>query len=408
MKKLRIGIIGLGGRGQGLLKGSLLQIDRAEVTAVCDEYQDRMEYGAKLVEEKSGKRPLMFSDYRKMLDKKIADAVIISAYWENHTEIAVAAMEAGMPSGLEVGGAYSIDGCWQLVRTYERTKTPIMFMENCCYNKEELFSLSLARAGMLGEISHCSGMYAHDLRSEIAYGYQNRHYRLRNYLMRNCDNYPTHDLGPIAKLLDINRGNRMLTLVSMASKSAGLSEYVKDKEDLSGLHGKQFAQGDVTTTIIKCAGGETITLCLDTTLPRLYDRALTIHGTKGYYSQSLKMFLEDGTFDEEKDKQINFVSNQEKYFDKYLPQVWKDITPEQIAAGHGGMDFIMMNSFIDALESGGEMPLDIYDAAAWMSISCLTEQSIAGGGAIVHIPDFTDGKWIMRQRKDAIKFKAAD
>ena len=83
----------------------------------------------------------------------------------------------------------------------------------------------------------------HDLRDEIAYGKENRHYRLRNYLSRNCENYPTHDLGPIAKILNINHGNRMLTLSSFASKSAGLHEFImQNKSDDERLKQAHFAR----------------------------------------------------------------------------------------------------------------------------------------------------------------------
>ena len=194
IEKLRIGFIGYGGRGRGLLRTLMNKVRDVhgdiEVCAVCDAYEDRTHAAADVVEEKTGKRPFETQDYREIMKLDI-DAIIIAAAWEAHIEIACAAMEAGIYVGMEVGGAYSIEDCWKLVRTYERTGTPCMLLENCCYGKKELMTLNMAQQGVFGEISHCTGGYCHDLRPEIADGEEKRHYRLRNYINRNCDNYPT-------------------------------------------------------------------------------------------------------------------------------------------------------------------------------------------------------------------------
>jgi len=313
------------------------------------------------------------------------------------------AIEAGKITALEVGGAYSVDDCWQLVRAYEKTKTPFFFMENCCYGKNELLATGMARKGLLGEISYCHGAYCHDLREEISYGVKNRHYRLRNYLSRNCDNYPTHELGPIAKLLNVNRGNRMLSLVSLSSKAAGLGEYVKKHDDLSDLHGKSFMQGDVVQTLITCADGTLISLKLDTTLPHAYSREFTVNGSRGMYTENGNVALLDGGFDHEKNMS-DYYGTAKEYEKECLPKIWRDLTEEQIKAGHGGMDFLMMREFISAVKNGSEMPIDVYDAASWMAITCLSEDSIANGGAPVAIPDFTNGQWVMREKKDVTEF----
>ena len=313
--------------------------------------------------------------------------------------LAIEAMRAGKITALEVGGAYSVEDCWQLVHTWEETKIPFMFLENCCYGERELLATKLARVGILGEVVYCHGAYCHDLRDEICGGIQNRHYRLRNYLARNCDNYPTHNLGPIARLLNINRGNRMLKLVSMGSKSRGLECYVNEHDEYEFLRGKHFAQSDIVTTMITCADGSLITLKLDTTLPRAYSREFTVSGTKGIYSERDNVVLEDGGDFDHNDSIGKCRDSADKYRD-LRPQIWKDITEEEIKAGHGGMDTLMLRAFFDAVRNGDEMPIDVYDAASWMSITCLTEASIANGSQSIDIPDFTGGRWVMRQARD--------
>lgn len=397
MDQIKIGYVGLGGRGQGLLKGVVLPQGEL-VTAVCDVYEDRAEKGADIVVEAGQERPRVYLDYRDVIADENVNTVIIASAWESHVEIAIAAMKAGKAVAMEVGGAYTLQQCYDLVNTYEETGTPFMFLENCCFGRREMMVLNMVQQGVLGEVVHCSGGYHHDLRYEISYGRENRHYRLRNYLTRNCENYPTHELGPIAKVLNINRGNRMLTLSSTASKAVGLQEYVRqNKPEDEFLKDKTFAQGDVVTTVIKCANGETIVLTLDTTLPRYYSRGFTVRGTKGMYEEAT-----DSVFmDTEEDRKYDFnwrkncVGNAEKYQEEYDHPVWKRYLEEGVKGGHDGMDWLEFEIFFKALRNGEPMPVDVYDCASWIAITVLSEMSIAKGGAVVDVPDFTNGKWHM-------------
>ena len=393
MKKLNIGFIGLGGRGRGLMQRCTLPRENVIVTAVCDLFPDRAQMAADMVVEAGHPAPLIMADYRQVLAQPGLDGVIIATDWELHIEIACAAMRAGVYAGLEVGGTYSIDDCWRLVRTYEETGVPCMLLENCCYGRDELMVLNMVRQGLFGEIVHCQGGYRHDLRKEISGGVENRHYRMRNYIPRNCENYPTHELGPLAQLLDINRGNRILTLNSVASKAAGLRVYAKENHPPDHpANNTQFAQGDVVTTIIKCARGETIVLFLDTTLPRFYSRGYHVQGTKGMYMEDNQSIHLDG--DEHFPKPDRLWNSAEKYREQYDHPIWKKYLAEGIKEGHGGIDWLVLSAFFDAIEAKGPVPIDVYDTAAWMSISCLSEESILMGGAPVMIPDFTNGKWL--------------
>ena len=392
MDKVKTAVIGLGSRGYSVLKDLLLKMDNVEIVSVCDLYEDRAQNGADTVESETGSRPFASTDYREAIAAEGVQAVLILASWDAHFPIALYAMERGIPVGMEVGGAYSIDDCWELVRTYERTKTPFMFLENCCYGETEMAVMNMVKMGVLGEIVHCEGGYRHDLRKEIVFGKENRHYRLRNYLSRNCENYPTHELGPIAQILDINRGNRFLSLVSIASKSAGLNEYAKNKPNADkALATAHFAQGDVVTTVIKCARGETVTLHLDTSLPRAYSRGFTVQGTKGMYCEDSRSFFIDG---EGIDHFAGEPGNQQRYIEKYAHPTWVDYRKNGIRGGHGGMDGLVYDAFIECVRNNTPCPIDVYDAVALMAVSVLSEQSIAMGGAPVAFPDFTSGRWI--------------
>ncbi|MBQ6832238.1 MAG: Gfo/Idh/MocA family oxidoreductase [Oscillospiraceae bacterium] len=402
MDKIKLGFLGLGQRGNGLLSNVLGNFKDVEVVAICDEYEDRAVDCAKRVKDERGNQPAIYTNHSDLLADPNVNTVIISASWEAHIPLAIEAMKQGKITGLEVGGGYSVDDCWQLVRTWEETQTPFMFLENCCYGKAELVATRMVRQGKLGEVCFAHGSYCHDLRKEICDGVKIRHYRLRNYIARNCDNYPTHNLGPIAKILNINRGNRMLKLTSMASKARGLHEYVQGKEEYEFLKDQHFAQGDVVCTNILCADGTMISLKLDTSLPRAYSREFTVSGTKGIFSVPDDVVLTDDMDFNHEVGMERYRGNGEAVYEENMPEIWKSITKEQIEAGHGGMDTLELQAFFGAALSGEEMPIDVYDAASWMVITCLTEASIANGGMPIDIPDFTNGKWVLRKPKDVI------
>lgn len=401
-KQLAIALIGLGGRGLALLQDVFIHMEDVTVAGLCDLYQDRIQQAAGILASKKAGTPILTTNYADLLANPAIDAVIISCSWQDHIQIAIEAMHAKKPVACEVGGAYSVDQCWQLVHAFEATKTPCMMLENCCYGREELMVLNMVRQGIFGEIAHCKGGYFHDLRHEITFGKELRHYRLDNYINRNCENYPTHELGPIAKVLNLNDGNRMLSLVSMASKGVGLKDYAaKIKQDDKDLANTHFRQGDVVTTMIRCAGGETILLTLDTSLPQPYSRGFCVKGTSALYNEDKGGFVFDNI---DKMRENPDWDGKEKIFTveeaakEHEHPLWRQYQEEGVKAGHGGMDWLVCRAFVESVLKEEEMPIDVYDMASWMCISALTESSISLGSQPVAIPDFTNGRWMTRKR----------
>lgn len=404
MKKLTFSICGTGCRGESLTRNVIAELPDVEILAVCDVCADKAETLADRLAEMTGLRPLIFTDHGEMFANCKTDAVYVATDWETHIGIAIDAMRQGIAVAMEVGRAFDEAECRSLVSAWEETHTPFMMMENCCFGKEELFATSLARNGVLGTVVYCHGAYAHDLRSEVAYGDINRHYRLKQYSTHNCENYPTHELGPIARLLNVTRGNRFVSLVSRASRSCGLHEYVQDKPELDYLKDREFAQGDIVETLITCENGELINIRLDTTLPRYYSREMTVRGTGGMYDQNCNMVIRERGDKHEEWKSVKAVrahlDNAGEYYDDYLPKLWKDVEAEKLKKGHGGIDYLEFVAFVDALRNGDEMPIDVYDAATWLAVGYLSEMSIKLGGASVEFPDFTNGAYKTREPKD--------
>ena len=396
--KLQVGIVGMGNRGRGLMAGSILKMPDIEVVAVCDTHEDSLNLGVDIVEKARGKKPHVFKDHNDLIALSEVDVVLALGAWHTHAPVALGAMEAGKAVATEVSCRDTVEQCWELVRVHENTGVPFMMLEDCCYARNEMLLLNMERQGVFGELVHVAGGYMHDCRPYMLEGSSLANYRLQYMRNRNGDSYPTHALGPLAKLLRIGRGNRMLTLSSFASKSAGIRDLVNRTRPADDpLRQIQIKQGDVITTVITCAGGETIVLTLDITLPRPYSRGYTIRGTQGMYLEDNNMiFLENEHHHRE--KMLNLHNNLPQYYEKYEHPMWREALAQN-PEHPGGGDFMVLRQFFDAVKEGKQTPIDAYDTALWMSILPLTEMSIARGGAPVDVPDFTNGKW-MWQKED--------
>ena len=155
-------------------------------------------------------------------------------------------------------------------------------------------------------------------------------------------------------------------------------------------------QADVITTLIKCQNGETVTITLDTTLPRYYSRGFMVQGTKGMIFEEIDGGIFDNLVGGHERKEC--LGNIKELYEKYEHPLWKK-TYERVNA-HGGMDERMIDEFFKAVKEGCEMPIDVYDMATWMCITTLSEQSIDTGSSVA-FPDFTNGAWVRRKNEFA-------
>ncbi len=393
---VKVGMIGLGARTETLIATMFELRNEVEITAICDYVDERIAKIKNILAKHDCPEPAAYKDYRELIADPNVDAVLVPTSWNSHLGIAKDAMRAGKYVGIEVGGAASLDELWELVHASEATGVSCMMLENCCYGRNELMLLNMERMGLLGEMIYCECGYEHDL-SEIAWKNPDMERTIHNR-MRNADLYPTHGLGPIAKILRINRGNRFLSLTSSATKGRGFE--VAAKEHGVDCH---FNIGDIVTTVIKCANGENITLTHGISLPRPYSRDCRVQGTKGIWLENAKSIYIDGI--SPKYEKLDVAGNpylvhdwepEEKFYEEYDHPIWKDFRDNQVG-GHGGMDALALRAFFDAVRNRTVPPIDVYDCAAWMAVTTLSEQSIALGSAPVAFPDFTNGKWIARE-----------
>ncbi len=409
--KVKIAMIGVGLRGQNHLD-LLLKRSDVELVAICD-VEPRMLVTAKSMITKSGKAmPKIFTGddnaWKKMIEMKGLQSVLIATPWELHKDMIIKSIEAGIKYiATEVMLGITLQDHWDVVQAAEKHNAEVMMLENVCYRRDVLAALNMVRQGIFGEIMHLQGGYQHDLR-EVKFndgvnaygggvefnekGFSEAKWRTNHSVHRNGDLYPTHGIGPVANCININRGNRFLKLNSFATKARGLHNYIVEKGGENHPNAKvNFRLGDIVTTTIDCANGETILLQHDTNLPRPYSLGFRVQGTKGLWMDVNKSIYVEGL------SKPHQWDPAKEWLDKYDHPLWKKYGNDAQGAGHGGMDFFVIHAFIEAVKRNLPTPLDVYDAATWSAITPLSEKSIEMGNETIDFPDFTSGKWMNRK-----------
>jgi len=413
---VRVAFIGLGQRGPGAVS-RFMNIDGIEVKAICDlePYNiDRVQDILKRNGRPEAEAYTGEEDWKKVCERNDIDLVYVTTHWRLHTPICVYAMEHGKHAVTEIPMALTIDECWQLVNTAERTRRHCMMLENCCYDFFEMATLNMAQQGLFGEVVHVEGAYIHDLRelnfnprlrevkpAETAtgetrtrrpglIGYWN-YWRLKENTERNGSLYPMHGLGPVAQILDINYGDKMDYLVSLSSNQFNMTAYAKKRfGENSDTAKMDFKKGDMSTTLIKTANGKSIMIQHDVSSPRPYNRHHTISGTKGF---AQKYPVQQLAFEPNAHSALN-NEDMEALLKEYEHPITKEIGElARKVGGHGGMDFIMDYRLIYCLQNGLPLDMNVYDGVAWSAVIPLSEFSVANGSYPVKIPDFTRGGW---------------
>ncbi len=404
--KLRVGVVGLG-RGANALH--FASIPGCEVTAVCDITKNRLNNALNNLKRRGAPTPKAYGyrdgqefpeDWKRLCEDPNVDLVYNGTPWELHVPIALYAMEHGKHVVTEVPSAFTVEECWQLVETSERTRRHCMQLENCCYGESEMLCLNLVRLGLMGDLVHGEGAYIHDLRS-YNYGVWNKatggggywnEWRLRHNIKHAGNAYPTHGLGPIAMCMDINRGDRFDYVVSVDSKQRGFETFGRRNRKGIWMEHQKVDMGDMNTSIIKTALGRTIMVQHDISSPRPYSRINTLSGTKGIlmdYPLRIALAKDDCTSAHGfNDKETERIRN------TYKHPLWKQAG--EIAkkiGGHGGMDYLMVLRLAYCLQNGLPLDMNVYDLASWCCLCELTETSARNRGRSMDVPDFTRGGW---------------
>ena len=388
---VRVGFVGVGGMGGAHVR-NFLGLEGIEIVALCDIDSARNEEVSSWVTDDGRAPPAMYgrheTDFVRMCETEDLDLVFTATPWEWHVPVCVSAMENGKHAATEVPATYTTDDCWRLVEYAEKYRKHCVMMENCNYDRPEMMVFHMARLGLFGDILHAECGYLHDLReikfSEVGEGL----WRRAHSMVRDGNLYPTHGLGPVANVMDINRGDQFEYLVSMSSPSQGLQEWAMANYPENHLKRRErYVLGDVNTTMIKTVRGRTIYLSHDTNLPRPYSRIHMVQGTKGLFQgYPHRVHIEGLSPGHEWQDWMDLR-------DKYDHPLWKDLEEQSEGAGHGGMDFIEDYRLVKCLREGKPTDMNVYDAAAMSVITPLSEWSVANRSRPIDVPDFTRGRW---------------
>ena len=391
LETVRVGFIGVGARGSEAVK-RLSHIEGVEIISLCDIDPKRVMQSQQTLENRGmpPAKAVTGSDeaWKSVCEDPDINLVYICTPWKQHTPQAVYAMEHGKHVAVEVPAAVTVDECWNLVETSERTQKHCMMLENVCYGFFELLTINMARQGFFGDIVHCEGAYIHHLPG-LLFKNSPGNWRLQE-ITRNGNLYPTHGLGPLCQIMNINRGDKMEYLNSMQSADFSTLVTIKEKsvEDpfFREFTEKKFA-GNMNTSLVRTHKGRTILIQYDLTSPRPYSRIHLVSGTKGIAVQypEQRVALGHTWFNETQMMEVK---------DKYTPDIVKFVGEmAKKVGGHGGMDFIMDWRLVDCLHNGLPLDQDVYDAALWSVITPLSEWSVENRSNSVDVPDFTCGSW---------------
>jgi predicted dehydrogenase len=395
LESIRVGFVGVGHQGTSHVE-NFLKLDGVEIRAICDVNAERLAHARQLVTAAGRPEPAAYGrgpeDFRRMCDTEELDLVFTATPWEWHAPVCLAAMRSGKHAATEVPMCVTLEECWELVETAERTRRHCVMMENCCYDRTEMMILHMARRGLLGELLHAECGYLHDLRELKLTDFYEARWRVKHSIRRNGDLYPTHGLGPVAQWLDVNRGNQFEYLVSMASGGRGLNAWAAEHIGPESDEARQrYALGDVVTTLIRTHAGQTIAITHDTNSPRPYSRNILLQGSRGV----VRKYPEEKIHVEGRSPAHRW-EDLALYRDEFEHPVWRALEERSRGAGHGGMDFIEDYRLVECLRAGTATDMDVYDGAAWTAVAPLSERSIAGRGRRMDFPDFTRGAWRTR------------
>jgi len=401
LETVRVGFVGVGLQGGSHVR-NYLGLEGVEIVALCDIDEARAREVAGWVKADGRPEPRLYgrtpTDFQRMIETEELDLVFTATPWEWHVPVCVAAMENGKHAATEVPAAYTLDDCWKLVETAERQQKHCVMMENCNYDRPEMMVFHMARLGLFGEILHGECGYLHDLR---AIKFEDAHeglWRRWHSTQRDANLYPTHGLGPIANVMDINRGDRFDYLVSVSSPSRGLQDWREAHVPTDSPKWKErYICGDVNGSLLKTANGRSIYVSFSTNLPRPYSRIHMVQGTKGLFHGYPNRVYVEGRSPEDR------WEDWKVYLEEFDHPLWKDLEKMSEGAGHGGMDFIEDYRLVKCLHEGLPTDMNVYDAAAISAVGPLSEWSVAHGGQPAAFPDFTRGRWQSWPKLDLVR-----
>jgi predicted dehydrogenase len=407
LNTVRVGVIGLGNRGPNHLK-ALVQIENVEIRAICDKTPEQIERGLAWVED-TDHSPEIYTggedEWKKLCEQKDLDLIFVCSPIPLHAEMSIYAMQQGKHVACEVAAAWKMEDCWELIKTSEQTRKHFMMLENYSYMNFHLQTIMMAKDGFFGDIVHGEGAYntskvANCLGQKggdsFGKGIYTDWWWLKAFAEHRGNIYPTHGLGPIAQLMDINRGDRFDYMVSMESNDFNYGPHARELAELDPSTYEPFTKleyrGNMSTSLIRTVKGRTIVFQHDAHTPQPHNLIHGVYGTKGcalFDPEPPRISTGGGWVKPEECTEIR---------ERYTPEITKRLGAKANGHGHGGSDFRMDWHLIDCLRNGLPLPQDVYDAASWSATVPLSAWSVLNESTSIKVPDFTAGAWETNSR----------
>ncbi len=394
MERIKLAVVG-GHRGASFARALEALSEQAELVAICDLAEDvRLKWKERYPQIQA------FASYDELLEHGDCTAVFICTPLQLHASQAVQALEAGKDVLSEVVAATTVDDCWRLVETVEKTRRTYMLAENYCYMRANMMVLNMVEQGVFGETTYAEGAYIHDCRALLLNEHNEFTWRARLRLGMNGNTYPTHSLGPVAQWLRINRegGDRLATTATWMSPSRSVAQYIRERlgDGHEAARDEYWTLGDSATTVIQTERGAVIVLRVDWSSPRPHNMThYALQGTRAAYISARRhhereddLIWIDGVSPGDSPSGAAQWEPLWKYAEEYEHPYWRAWRAQAEEAGHGGGDFFILKDFFTAVAQRSRPPIDVYDAATWSAIVPLSAESVARGGAPVAVPRF--------------------
>ncbi len=364
MKKLRLGIFGMGARGWSLVENFLLL--GCDLVAVCDDRKEMLERA----ERDFGKGFTCYDNFDEFIEHGF-DVVILTNFFNEHAPYAIKCFEKNIHVFSEcISNGTMAEGV-ELVRAFEKSKSIYMLAENYPQMKFNREIKRVCDTGTLGKIMYAEGEYNHpgdprDATFAKNYKYKPSHWR--NYLPGTY--YVTHSLGPI-----------MWATGATPKKVTAFPIFAPiDKKYPTGR-----MNGDRTSVMMTHNDDGSVFKFTGCAAFGGHCNSYRVCGTKGTIENlrgmGEKVMLRYNSWEKPEDMEDTNL---------YEPE-WNDKDEEFIKkSGHGGGDYLTCRMFIESIRNNVQPPhpFNIYSATAMSSVAILGHRSVLNGGMPYDIPDF--------------------
>ncbi len=379
---IRLGAVGLGYRNLANVLPKALTYEEYELAAVCDKRPEVVEHAVSDLDAKHGVRVCGYTDCDQMISEQQLDAVAVLVDVDKQVPVACRAMEQGCHVMMEVPVAYSIEHCWELVTTVERTGKVFLLMEQLRYSGYIQAWRKIVQSGVIGKPLFVEGEYFDDKPDAFFQDGSGRFYTPQQ-AQDNPEARPTwrhvaptigylpHELSPLLHVLE----DRVVKVVGMS---------VRDRS----YRYENVKRADIQVALMHTEKDSILRMAVAHTVPGISRGEL---GTHWHHIKGTEGVLEWNR--SSKGQCLMWVDGWQ--LDEPLEVPWKvaraDASEQVKTSGHGGVDYYPLACFADAVLRDMPLEFDVYKAVETAAPAIMAAASIEQGSMPLELPDFRPG-----------------